>query len=142
RSHTDPSVFDLLWYQPDDHVELSTVPTGAFFRGVGVAAFRSAWDPRATYIAFKGGSNRAHHGHLDLGTFVLDALGERWAVDLGSDNYNLPSKLRWTYYRYSTPGHNTLTLNGANQIEAATAPLIGYHAASDRSHAITDLTDA
>jgi len=145
RSHSDPSVFDLLWYQPQQEEPAAPpkVPTGAIFRGVSVAAFRGAWDdPNATWVAFKGGDNRAHHGHLDLGTFVLDALGERWAIDLGSDNYNLPSKLRWTYYRYSTPGHNTLTLNGANQIEAATAPLIGFHAASDRSYAIADLTDA
>jgi hypothetical protein len=145
RSHGDPSVFDLLWYQPEPAgAPPPRVPTGAMFRGgAGVAAFRSRWnDPDATYIAFKGGDNRAHHGHLELGTFVLDALSERWAVDLGSDNYNLPTAGRWSYYRYSTPGHNTITINGANQLENANAPLVAFHLAPDRSFAVADLTDA
>jgi hypothetical protein len=144
RSHTDPSVFDLLWYQgADAKASLATVPTGAFFRGVGVAAFRAAWDdPDATYVAFKGGSNRAHHGHLDLGTFVLDASGQRWAIVLGSDSYDLPAKDRWSYYRYATRGHNTLTLDGANQLESAEAPLVAFHQSRDRSHAVADLTKA
>jgi hypothetical protein len=142
RSHSDPSVFDLLWYQPEDvGVVEPKVPTAACFKGIGVATFRSAWnDPNATYVAFKGGDNRAHHGHLDIGTFVLDAIGERWAIDLGSDNYDLPAGKRWTYYRYSTPGHNTIVLDGENQLEAAVAPIITF----DRFHnfAVADLTAA
>jgi hypothetical protein len=116
------------------------------FRGVDVVYFRSAWDDRnAIYVGFKGGDNAASHGHLDLGTFVLDALGERWAVDLGGDDYNLPGywdtkKTRWTYYRLSTPGHNTVTLNGANQAFAAKAPIIAYKSTPDLAYAVTNLT--
>ena len=52
---------------------------------------RSDWlDPSAMFVGIKAGTNRVNHSHLDLGTFVLDALGQRWAVDLGGDNYNLP----------------------------------------------------
>ena len=63
----------------------------AIFRGVDIACFRSAWDdPNALYLAVKGGDNKAAHAHLDLGSFVLDAGGVRWAADLGPDDYDLP----------------------------------------------------
>ena len=87
-----PNIFHLLWLdnrgrapQDDD------LPRATVYRGVDVAFLRSAWgDPNAIFVGFKGGDNKANHSHLDLGSFVLDALGVRWALDLGSDDYNLP----------------------------------------------------
>jgi len=46
--------------------------------------------------------------------------GHRWTVDLGSDSYGLPhyfdksaaAGMRYSFYRKSTRGHNTLTFNG------------------------------
>ena len=97
----------------------SPPPLDKLFRGIDVAFFRSAGnDKDAFFVGFKGGDNKANHSHLDLGTFVLDALGQRWALDLGSDDYNLPGyfgKQRWNYYRLRTEGHNTLTIEGENQ---------------------------
>ncbi len=62
-----------------------------YFRDAEVGIFRSAWNDRnALWVAFKAGSNAVNHSHLDLGTFVLEALGQRWFVDLGADDYNLP----------------------------------------------------
>ena len=121
---TRPSIFHLLWSgKSRERKRESDLPRDAIFHGVNVAFFRSAWnDPQAVYVGFKGGDNKANHSHLDLGTFVLDALGERWAIDLGSDDYNLPGyfgKQRWTYYRLRTEGHNTLTIDGDNQNPAA-----------------------
>ena len=113
----------LLWF--DGRGSTDKLPLDAIFRGVDVAFFRSAFDdPKAWYVGFKGGNNKANHSHLDLGTFVLDALGQRWACDLGGDNYDLPAyfgKNRWTYYRLRTEAHNTLTINGENQPTAARA---------------------
>src|SRR4029079_18618561 len=54
--------------------------------------------------------------------------------------YGPPAGKRWTYYRSSTPGHNTITLDGENQIEAAVAPLTTFN--KDRSFAVADLTAA
>ena len=42
------------------------------------------------YLAVKGGDNKAPHAHLDLGSFVMDAGGVRWAADPGTDDYELP----------------------------------------------------
>ncbi|MBP7142398.1 MAG: heparinase II/III family protein, partial [Opitutaceae bacterium] len=82
------------------------------FRGPAeLAIFRSAWnEPRALFLGFKAGRNDVNHAHLDLGSFVLDADGVRWAHDLGPDNYNLPDyfgKARWSYYRLNNHSHNT-----------------------------------
>jgi hypothetical protein len=146
RSGT-PHPIDLLWFDSrGDGAQADNMPLDAFFRGIDVAFFRSAWeDPQALYVGFKGGNNKANHSHLDLGTFVLDALGYRWAVDLGSDNYNLPAyfgKQRWTYYRLKTAGHNTLLINGVNQEASARAPIIAFHATSAWAFAVADLTAA
>jgi hypothetical protein len=122
------------------------IPLDARFTGVNVAFMRSAWnDPDAVYVGFKGGDNKASHGHLDLGSFVLDALGERWAADLGSDNYNMPGYFgnkRWTYYRLKTESHNTVTLGGKNQDPKAEAPLTAFLSTPERAHAVADLTAA
>jgi len=143
-----PTIFHLLWFPFEQAGQLDVaakqLPLDAYFRGVNVAFFRSAWsDPNALYVGFKGGDNAANHSHLDLGSFVLDAHGVRWADDLGGDNYNLPGyfgKQRWSYYRLKTEGHNTLTLNGENQAPRATAPIIAYHSTRDRAFAVADLT--
>jgi len=36
-------------------------------------------DAGAAFVGFKGGDNAASHAHLDLGEFVYDAGGVRWA---------------------------------------------------------------
>ncbi|RMF41309.1 MAG: DUF4962 domain-containing protein [Planctomycetota bacterium] len=145
-----PSALDLLWgaewLDRDLQSEFRDLPKARHFSGVGVVTMRSAWnDPRATFVGFKGGDNRVNHSHLDLGTFVLDADGVRWAVDLGPDDYNLPAyfgRRRWTYYRLMTEGHNTLVINGQNQSPTATAPIIRFEANAEGATAVADLTKA
>jgi len=142
-----PHALDLLWFDPRGRgPKVAKMPLDGLFRGVEVAFFRSTWEDRdAIFVGFKGGNNRANHSHLDLGTFVLDALGQRWALDLGADNYNLPAYFggkRWTYYRLRTEGHNTLTVGGANQDPRARAPIIGFASTRAKAFAIADLSRA
>ena len=139
-------IFHLLWFNPDGTWPGDRPPAlDAQFKRVNVAYFRSAWaDPNAWYVAFKGGDNTANHAHLDLGSFVLDAMGNRWAVDLGSDDYNLPGYFgpqRFTYYRLRTEGHNTLTIDGRNQDAKAKAPLIAFASSPQRAWSIADLSE-
>jgi hypothetical protein len=139
------SIFHLVWYalaQPG-----GPLPLDAAFRGVAAAFFRSGWDEGAVYVGFKGGDSGASHSQLDLGTFVLDALGRRWAVDLGGDDYDLPGyfdfqQQRWSYYRNRTEGQNTLVLEGANQRPRAKAPLIAFDSTPEQAFAVADLTAA
>jgi hypothetical protein len=119
---------DLVWYEPDaKSPKAAGWPLSRMFKGVDVAFLRSDWeDPAATWLAIKGGDNKANHSHLDLGNFVLDANGVRWASDLGGDNYNLPNYFgdkRWTYFRLRTESHNTPVIGGENQDPKAAAPM-------------------
>ncbi len=90
-----------------------------------VGVFRSSWTNGDTlFLAFKGGSARVNHGHMDAGSFVLECDGVRWACDLGAqDYYSIESKGwdlfkrtqdsdRWKVYRLNNFSHNTLTLDG------------------------------
>jgi hypothetical protein len=147
REVTTPHALDLLWFQPaGPSPDAAKQPLDAYYKGINAAFFRSSWtDPKATSLAFKGGDNKANHSHLDLGTFVLDALGRRWAVDLGRDDYNLPGyfgKQRYTYYRLKTEGHNTLTVDGANQPSKAKAPIVAFSSRPERAFAVADLSQA
>ena len=146
-SLTRPTLFHLVWSQPKDfQVRASWPPFDARFSKIDLAFFRSSWtDPNAFFVGFKGGNNAASHGHLDLGTFVMDALGERWALDLGPDDYDLPGYFgaqRWDYYRLRSEGHNVLTLGSANQSLAAKAPMTDFISTGASGRATIDLTEA
>jgi len=145
-----PHALALLWRdfaalpQPVGHL-----PLDKYFRGVEVVTMRSSWqDDQAIFMALKAGDNQAGHAHLDLGTFVLDAQGQRWALDLGPDDYNLPDYFgpgRWDYYRTRAEGHNTLVINpgkAPDQDPAASARISRFHSSPQLSWAIADLTPA
>lgn len=141
-----PEMFHLLFFSKN-HItpEAAGLPPNKLFRGINVACLRTGWEKKdQTYVGFKGGDNTSHHAHLDLGTFVFDAQGFRWAEDLGPDNYDLPgyfSNQRWHYYRTRTEGHNTLTSNYANQDAQAKAAIVSFSAAAKQPFAIADLTE-
>jgi hypothetical protein len=144
-----PSPLDLIWF---DAAFVNTKPSldlDKYFRNSEVVTMRSAWDdPKALFLGCKAGDNKANHSNLDLGTFVLDAEGVRWFVDLGADDYNLPGYFggqRWNYYRMRAEGHNTLVLNPANEPDQnprAATKIMRFESRPERSFAIADLTPA
>ncbi len=128
---------------------MSNPPLAKYFRDKEIVTLRSAWnDQKATFIGFKGGDNKMNHGHLDLGSFVMDASGERWAIDLGSDDYNLPGYFgsqRWDYYRLRAAGHNTLVINPdakPDQDTKSTAKIVRFSERPGAAFAIADLSNA
>ena len=144
-----PHPLDLLWFDSTDGVAGPELPPDKYFRGAEVATFRGAWNDRdAVFAGLKAGDNKANHSHLDLGSFVLDALGKRWASDLGADDYNLPGYFggqRWNLYRLRAEGHNTLLINpgnGPDQDPKAWARIERFESKPDRAFAIADLTPA
>jgi hypothetical protein len=150
RPRVGPHPLDLVWYDPKiETAAMSALPLDKYFRSAEVATLRSGWaDGQATFVGFKAGDNKANHSHLDLGTFVLDALGARWVVDLGADDYNLPGYFggqRWNYYRLRAEGHNTLVLNpgtGPDQDPKAATRIVRFETQPARAFAIADLTPA
>ena len=150
RALASPEALDLLWY--DARLAGPTgaaLPLDRHFRGADIVTMRSAWDDRnAVFVGFKAGDNRANHSHLDLGSFVLDADGVRWGVDLGADDYNLPAyfgKERWNYYRLRAEGHNSLVLDPGKdpgQDPKAAGRIESFRSTSGETVATADLTPA
>ncbi|MDA0253787.1 MAG: heparinase II/III family protein [Planctomycetota bacterium] len=138
----------LLWL-PGEPAAPGQLPLAAAYRGEQpLVLFRTAWDdPEATFVAAKGGTPAASHGHMDVGSFVLDALGQRWVHDLGSDDYNLPGYFdfrggRWRYYRLNARSHCVPLLAGHQQAaDAACCPLIDIDLGGE-PRGIFDLTAA
>jgi hypothetical protein len=138
---------DLLWFDAHGR-EPSQLPTAQRFHAADVVMLRGSWDdPNTTYLGIKGGANDAcKHGHYDLGSFVLDANGVRWAIDLGPDNYELHGyfepEMRARYYRTSTIGHNTIVINGDSQPLTARAVITHEGFADEISFVVMDLSTA
>jgi len=78
-----PNALDLAWFDRDAKPPQTPAwPLDAVFHSVQVASFRSSWDdPNGIFLAVKGGDNKSGRFHFDLGSFVLDAAGARWALD-------------------------------------------------------------
>lgn len=156
----------LWWHSAGTPPGSAGSPADIYFRGATavtpfktaeVVAMRSDWGgSNATYVALKGGEIGASHGNLDAGTFVLDALGMRWAYELGGDDYALPGYFsstpssgtdRWDYYRCRAEGQNTLVIgatNGPDMRLTNHAAVVLFHSepSGDGSKAIVDLTPA
>lgn len=142
--------FELLWY-PEGGERPSgprSLPTAVHFPGgADVFVARTAWSgARSAWVGFKAGDNRASHGHLDLGSFVYEADGVRWAVDLGPESYNLVDRIGWDrrydLFRISTRSHNTLVFGDANQRPDAVAGITAWTEDKFGARAIADLSSA
>jgi oligo-alginate lyase len=122
---------EILWWKPAfASVKKGEVPLQWTAAGdMPISVMRSAWnDKTASYITIKGGTSNNSHGHMDVGSFILEAAGVRWALDLGTESYNKmrEAKLdlwnytqnsnRWTTFRVGPEGHNILRVNGERQL--------------------------
>ncbi len=137
---------DLVWYQRDARPPSSPAwPLDAMFASVPCASFRSAWDdPNALFLAVKGGDNRAARAHPDLGTFVFDAGGVRWAGDPRNEDGNAPGLAgsRRGPSRMRTEFFNTILLDGENQDSRAEARITRHEFTPDLSWVQIDLSRA
>jgi hypothetical protein len=139
-------------------IDFTNIPEPGALLWVGqgrtpVALIRSSWKAdEAIYVGLKGGSPSSAHAHMDVGSFVVDALGERWAMDFGpQDYYSLESKGvklwyqhqesdRWKVFRISNLAHNTLSFNkGLQKVDGMASIVASTNHPNFRS-AVTDLT--
>lgn len=152
----------LIWWDPqrtppDTTARPASRPLAWSGRGVQpVAMMRTEWDsPEATFLAVKGGIAGHHHGHMDVGSFVIDAKGVRWAIDPGVQDYakvraggishrehfNLrQDSVRWSIFRNGADAHNILRFNSEPQRVEGRAELRLEPATSGIAHAVVDLT--
>ncbi|MDP8245463.1 MAG: heparinase II/III family protein [Candidatus Hinthialibacter antarcticus] len=146
--------FTLLWMQKQPNNTSMQAPLHWEGGGhVPVTVHRSSWtDPNAVFVGMKGGAPSANHGQMDIGSFVLDADGVRWAVDLGAESYhgieargmNLWDRSqnsdRWTIFRQQNKGHNTLVINDQLQVAKNSGDFMRFSDAAQAPFSIVDLS--
>ena len=89
---------------------------------------------------------------MDIGSFIMEADGIRWASDFGMQGYeSLESKgiqlfgrtqdaQRWTVFRLTNRVHNTLTIDDQLQLVKGYAKIDKHSADENFSYAISDLS--
>jgi hypothetical protein len=139
-----PDAYDLAWFVRDTRPPQGPAwPLDAVFHGVGVATFRSSWeDTNGLFLAVKGGDNKSPHAHFDLGSFMFDAGGVRWASDYDEGDPNVPPPQRAALYAVRTESHNTLLIDGENQDPHAESRITRQDLTADFSWVQIDLSKA
>lgn len=153
-------VLALLWYNRGytaESADFSEEPLAVCLKsdiGQELVLMRSAYlNANATFAGIKGGYNYTNHGDLDIGTFMFDSMGERWAEELGpapydAPNYfvNLPAGGRWKNYCKRAEGQNTLVINPDatldDQYALAECAFTSFEANEDGGYCSLDMTDA
>ena len=131
----------LVWREPSLPITPSSSPPLVWWSEGGSqpqAVLRSRWDdPRATFVGIKAGQADDSHAHMDIGSFILEADGVRWAVDLGRESYpharangmaadlfkTTPASQRWSIFRCGPESHNLLRFDGAPPLVTAKAEI-------------------
>ena len=145
----------MVWGK-DLPLDKVTEPKTIAWKGQGanpVALMRTSWtDPNAIYLGFKTGSPSVNHGHMDIGSFIMEADGIRWASDFGMQEYeSLESKgidlfgrtqdaQRWSVFRLNNFVHNTLTIDSQLQQVKGYAKIDRFSERPDFMYAISDIS--
>ena len=145
----------MIWGK-DIPIDKISEPKENVWQGGGanpVCLMRTSWtDKNAIFVGFKAGSASVNHGHMDIGSFIMEADGSRWASDFGMQNYeSLESKgiavfgrtqdaQRWSIFRLNNLAHNTLTINSQLQQVKGYAKIDRFSDNPGFMYAISDLT--
>ena len=142
----------IAWYQPEVGVKEPHFPPLQVFKNDinPILVFNGDRSIKGSiYLSAKGGDPDEAHQQLDVGTFVIDADGVRWADDSGSDNYDLPGfwdyrpdGKRWNYFRNTNFSHNTLAIDNKLQHSGGKGLLDRYRTEGKEPFGIIDMTTA
>lgn len=128
-AYYDMLALALLWYQPAILPVLPS-PTAASWQGQGAMPVsihrRREGD---LFLGVKGGSVGISHSHMDVGSFVFEVQGVRWAVDTGMQDYDSlesakvdlwnereQASQRWDVFRIGPESHSILRFDRAPQV--------------------------
>ncbi len=141
----------VAWYQK------TTNPKEADFPPLQV--FKNEYNPilvfngdrsidKSIYLTAKGGAPSEAHQQLDVGSFIIESEGVRWAHDLGTDNYSLPgfwdykpNGQRWSYFRNTNFSHNTLSIDNKLQYSTGRGVLSEYETETERPFGVIDMSE-
>ncbi len=111
----NPSWKDIVWYEASSDGASHKFPLTYSSRGgLGITTLRTGYNDMDSWIAMLGGAmdKAAESVQNENGSFVLDMLGTRWALDLGSEaaTYGSSGTDRKDYYRERAEGNNTVII--------------------------------
>ncbi|NQU54893.1 MAG: heparinase II/III family protein [Bacteroidetes bacterium] len=115
-------IFDIVWPRSEINPE-PPKNSSIHFETIDWWVMRSDFkNPENVLVAGKAGMNDdPHHGHLDIGHFVVHWQNEYFIRDIGKDggyDEKYFDDLRWDYPQASSIGHNVVFVNGEKQISA------------------------
>ncbi|MDU5261441.1 MAG: heparinase II/III family protein, partial [Clostridium celatum] len=147
------SIFDIIWYEPNIYNKEVELVKDKYFPETGIITMKSSISSNEIgFVGIKGGKNGVAHGDLDIGSFIFERDGIRWAIDLGKDDYSLPGYFdngeygeRWSYYKKRAEGNNTLTIGSKDkedQTIGASAVIIKNDLNTESPSVVMDITQA
>jgi hypothetical protein len=135
----------LLWRQPI--APQTSTPSQMWSGGGKMPVVTYRWG-QGCFLGVKGGSVGQSHSHMDVGSFVFEAAGERWAIDTGMQDYagleaagvdlwneRQQDSQRWSIFRIGPESHNILRFGSGPQLLFKHAPLT-----AESTHCSVDLS--
>lgn len=140
----------VAWYQENIHTESAALPQLQVFENDfnPILVFNGdRSEDGSIFLTAKGGDPDEAHQQLDVGSFIIESEGIRWADDLGSDHYNLPGfwdykpdGQRWSYFRNNNFSHNTLSIDNKLQYSQGKGVLSRYQTNIAEPFGIIDMS--
>jgi hypothetical protein len=149
------SIFDLIFPRPTFEGSPPT-EVSKHFKTIDWWVMRSDFvDENKVFLAGKSGKNNdPHHGHLDIGHFVLFWQGQAFIKDSGQPYYDEKyfDEERWKYPQATSAGHNVVSVNGEQQISGKLknkpfnhhigGEILEFKTSKKRDYVLMDPTDA
>lgn len=107
-------IWDLIWTDFEPEKTLEDLNKDLYFRGLDAFSFRESYtDTDGLYLSAHGGAVGGYHAQADVGTYVFDLGGYRWAEDLGREDYAVQGQLPyyWAAYRRRPESHNCIVFD-------------------------------
>lgn len=106
-----PHFREMIMCVGDPETQTNELGLDKYYRIIETASMRNNWNPDGMlWAGLHAGQTLANHSHLDTGNFYIDSFGDRFASDLGIENYNLPGNSN-SKYRFRAEGHNLMVFN-------------------------------
>ncbi|HUX94806.1 MAG TPA: heparinase II/III family protein [Bacteroidales bacterium] len=114
------NIFDIIWPESDIKPAAPINPS-KHFRTIDWWVLRSDFkDPAKVLVAGKAGMNNdPHHGHFDIGHFIIYWQNDYFIEDMGNQggyDEKYFDDARWDYPNASSIGHNVIFVNNEKQI--------------------------
>ena len=146
ENNLEPCFRDMIYCTHSFEPERISLKTDYYLKTSEIVTMRNADVKKGLIFAgLHGGQNQPAQGHLDIGEFVIDSFGDRFASDLGLEDYNLQIPY-YEKYRNRAEGHNTLVINPNGRVYDQTLTANGimrrHEYNSSSSIAVVDMSEA